>query len=111
MLEGPAAAAAAGAAPLPLPPLAQYELLGLLGEGASGTVHRARRRASGALVAVKVVPHQTLGQGSAPHRHAARERSVAAALRCGVAAAPLPPPRRPRPPPPLPPRRRTAERQ
>src|SRR5262245_44938054 len=40
----------------------EYELLDALGKGSAGTVYKARRRDSGDLVEVKVLPAQTADQ-------------------------------------------------
>ena len=41
----------------------EYQLLGVLGTGGFGTVHRARRLSDGAVVAVKVVAKEKVVQG------------------------------------------------
>ena len=42
----------------------EYQLLGVLGTGGFGTVHRARRLSDGAVVAVKVVAKEKVVQGA-----------------------------------------------
>jgi serine/threonine protein kinase len=57
-----------------VPAITQYELLGVLGEGASGVVHRARRRATGELVAIKVargLGHAHVSPSLSHHRSSA----------------------------------------